>query len=137
MAQVVVKIGGLSYPVGCEDGQEQHLQTMAAEVDKRVELVRPVAGQGAEGRLLVLAALMLADEVHDLGLLAAQKSPPREIIKEVIREVPVVKEVIREVRVEVPVEVPVQVPVADSVFAHKLASIADRAEEIAAGLERA
>jgi cell division protein ZapA (FtsZ GTPase activity inhibitor) len=30
MAQVTVKINGFAYPVGCEDGQEAHLQAMAS-----------------------------------------------------------------------------------------------------------
>jgi cell division protein ZapA len=32
MAQVTVKINGYSYTVGCEDGQEAHLQAMASQV---------------------------------------------------------------------------------------------------------
>ena len=30
MAQVTVKVNGYTYTVGCEDGQEAHLQAMAA-----------------------------------------------------------------------------------------------------------
>ena len=68
MALVTVTINGYAHNVGCEDGQEAHLTAMAAEVDKRVQYLKTMGGQSGEAALLVLAALMLADEVHDLRL---------------------------------------------------------------------
>ena len=67
MGQVTVRIGGYTHPVSCEDGQEGHLIALAAEVDRNVGAVRAMAGQHNEARLLLLAALLLADRVHDLG----------------------------------------------------------------------
>lgn len=66
MAQVTVKINGYSYTVGCEDGQEQHLSDMAAQVESRVESIRQLGSQTGEARLLVLAGLLMADELHDM-----------------------------------------------------------------------
>jgi cell division protein ZapA len=66
MAQVTAKINGYTYTVGCEDGQEPHLQAMAAQVDSRVESIKALGGNSGESRLLVLAALLMADEIHDL-----------------------------------------------------------------------
>jgi cell division protein ZapA len=134
MALVTVKIGGFQYTVGCEDGQESHLQSMAAEVERRIETARPMAG-GNDSKLLALAALMLADEIHDLKVELRNGGGTREVVREVIREVPVVKEVVKEVIREVPVEV--HVPVHDSLFADRLDDLARRAEDIAAGLEHA
>ena len=68
MAQVTVKINGYAYTVGCEDGQEPHLQAMAEEVDRRVDSIKALGGQSGEARLLALAALLMADEIHDLHL---------------------------------------------------------------------
>lgn len=68
MALKTVTINGYPHSVGCEDGQEPHLTAMAAEVDKRVQYLKTLGGQTSEAGLLVLAALMLADEVHDLRL---------------------------------------------------------------------
>lgn len=65
MAQVAVRINGRHYQVACEDGQEAHLQKLAAYIDERVaELVRDV-GQVGDARLLVMAALLIADELAD------------------------------------------------------------------------
>lgn len=68
MPQVNVRINGYSYTVGCEDGQEQHLVAMAREVENRIDSIKALGGQSGEARLLVLAALLLADELHDLRL---------------------------------------------------------------------
>jgi cell division protein ZapA len=66
LAQVTVRINGYAYTVGCEDGQEQHLQAMAGQVEKRIDSIKAIGGNTGEARLLVLAALLMADEIHDL-----------------------------------------------------------------------
>jgi cell division protein ZapA len=66
MAQVTVRIGGYAHPVACQDGQEKHLTNMAAEVDKRISALKGMGIQFGETRMLLLAALQLADEAMDL-----------------------------------------------------------------------
>jgi len=65
MAQVTVKINGYSYTVGCEDGQEDHLMAMASQVESRIDSIKALGSSSGEQRLLVLAALLMADELHD------------------------------------------------------------------------
>jgi len=72
LGQVTVRVGGYSHPVSCEDGQEAHLVALALEVDRRVSSVRTMGGSYGESRLLLLASLLLADEVHDLKVELAQ-----------------------------------------------------------------
>lgn len=67
MGQVTVRVGGYAHPVSCQDGQEQHLTEMAAEVEKRVAALRSMGLQFGETRMLLLAALQLADEAADLN----------------------------------------------------------------------
>jgi cell division protein ZapA len=64
MGQVTLLINGYSYMVGCEDGQEQHLEAMGRQVQKRIDGIRAL-GQTGEARLLVLVSLLMADELHD------------------------------------------------------------------------
>lgn len=66
MAQVTLRINGYAYTIGCHDGEEQHLMAMAREVDKRIETIRSSAGQSGESRMLVMASLLMADELHEL-----------------------------------------------------------------------
>ena len=69
MAQLTIKINGYAYTVGCEDGQEMHLQHMAAEIQGRIDSVKSLGGNPTgEGKLLVLAALLMADELHDSAI---------------------------------------------------------------------
>ena len=72
MAQMTIRINGYAYVVGCDDGQEAHLTAMANEIEARVNSIKALGGQSGESRLLVLAALLMADELHDLKLEAAQ-----------------------------------------------------------------
>lgn len=65
MAQVTIKINGYAYNVGCEDGQESHLQAMAADIETRMDSIKALGGNNGESRLLMLAALLMADELHD------------------------------------------------------------------------
>jgi cell division protein ZapA len=75
MAQVTIRINGYAYTVGCEDGQEPHLEKMAAEIEQRITSIKAIGGQSGEARLLMLAALLLADELHDERKAAAEKPP--------------------------------------------------------------
>ena len=72
MAQVTVKINGYAYTVGCQDGEEDHLAAMAAEVERRIDSIRAVAGQTGEARMLVMAALLMADDLFELGQTLAE-----------------------------------------------------------------
>ena len=68
MAQLTVKINGYAYTLACENGQEAHLQDMVREVEQRIEHMKSQGGGSGEGRMLVLAALLMADELHDQAI---------------------------------------------------------------------
>ena len=58
-------VNGRSFAVTCEDGQEARIRRLGQYVDAKVtEFVRGV-GQVGEARLLLLAALVIADELAD------------------------------------------------------------------------
>lgn len=66
MAQVTLSVNGRPYVVGCEDGQEAHLNELARLFDEQVQQVSKDVGQLGETRLFLMAALLLADELSDL-----------------------------------------------------------------------
>jgi cell division protein ZapA len=74
MAQVTLRINGYAYTVGCQDGEEAHLHAMAGEVERRIESVKAAAGQSGEARMLVMASLLMADDLYELSKTA--KSGP-------------------------------------------------------------
>jgi len=65
MAQINVDVNGRPYAVGCEDGQEQHLQDLAKMFDHQVRQVGKDLGQLGDTRLFLMGALLLADELYD------------------------------------------------------------------------
>lgn len=66
MAQVTLRINGYAYTIGCKDGEERHLEAMGAEVNRRIDGVRSAAGPSGEARMLVMAALLMADDLFEL-----------------------------------------------------------------------
>ena len=65
MAQVTVEINGKPYTVGCEDGQESHLRALAAVFDRQVSVVAKEVGALGDTRLMLMGALLLADELEE------------------------------------------------------------------------
>lgn len=74
MAQIAVTINGRSYPVACNEGEEQRIGELARYVDDKVKSFARDLGQIGEARLLVLAALVLADELADVQV---EQAKPR------------------------------------------------------------
>lgn len=65
MAQLEVMINNRNYRVACDDGQEDHLRQLAEYVDRRVAELVEAVGQVGESRLLVMASLLIADDLSE------------------------------------------------------------------------
>ena len=65
MAQVNTTIAGRQFRLACEDGQEEHLQALAKDIDRRIVDLRAKFGEIGDTRLTVMAALMVADELAE------------------------------------------------------------------------
>jgi cell division protein ZapA len=65
MAVVDVVVNGRTYQVACDDGQEDHLVDLAGYVDKRVAELAKTMGQVGDARLILMAALLVADELSE------------------------------------------------------------------------
>lgn len=76
MAQVTVQIGGRSYALACRDGDEAHLEALAGDLASRAERLTGSLGQMTEARLLLMSALMVADELHDIRQGRTPPAPP-------------------------------------------------------------
>ena len=111
MAQVTLRINGYAYTVGCQDGEEQHLAQMAEQVERRIESIKAVAGQSGESRMLVMAALLMADDLFEMG------------------------KALKEAQAAAGTAAPAT-PEPDQRLNRRLAKLAKRAEDIAAGLEQ-
>jgi cell division protein ZapA len=65
MGQVSVPVNGRSFTLACDDGQEPRIRRLAQYVDAKVTEFVGKFGQVGEARLLLLAALAIADELSD------------------------------------------------------------------------
>ena len=76
MADVSLNIGGRTYSIACRDGGEDHLRQLGMQVDAKAAEASRAVGNATEARTLLLAALLLADELGDAR---AGKAPPPQI----------------------------------------------------------
>jgi len=65
MAQVAVTIGGRTYRLACNEGEEEHLEALAREVDSKFDTIHKSFGEIGDQRLIVMAALTIADELAE------------------------------------------------------------------------
>ncbi|MGE5201221.1 MAG: cell division protein ZapA [Acidobacteriota bacterium] len=65
MPEVHLTINGRSYPVSCEEGQQARLKELAQYLDRKTAEFAGKLGQIGEARLIVLAALVITDELAD------------------------------------------------------------------------
>ena len=65
MAQVSVTIGGRTYRMACDDGQEDHLIKLARELDEKIARLREAFGEVGDTRLTVMAAITISDDLSE------------------------------------------------------------------------
>ena len=63
--QVMVNIGGRSFRLACNPGEEQHLQTLAKFVDAKIGEMHSSFKDMGDQRIVVMAALAIADELFE------------------------------------------------------------------------
>ena len=77
MPLVEVVVNGREYQVACDEGQEERLRDLAQMFDKRVQALSSSVGPVGDARLLLMAGLVLADELS--GAIAKSADRDREI----------------------------------------------------------
>jgi cell division protein ZapA len=66
MPLVNVMVNSRAYTIACDEGEEEHLKELAAHVDSKAREVLGSVGQVGDARMLLMAALLIADERHEL-----------------------------------------------------------------------
>jgi len=74
MGQVVVNVNGRSYRFDCGDGEESRLSELADFVKARIDALTQQYGHAGFERLLLMAALLITDELMDARAALAEKS---------------------------------------------------------------
>jgi cell division protein ZapA len=110
MASVEIEIASRRYTIACRDGEEEHLRSVAAIVDRRAQDAQGALGNLSESRQLLFASLLLADDIKEAQ--AAGGAAPAA-----------------------PAAAPAQAAAPDPAVAEALERLADRLESIADRLE--
>ncbi|MEL7344871.1 MAG: cell division protein ZapA [Pseudomonadota bacterium] len=126
MPEVNVTIGGRDFEVACQEGEEHFLQSAAQLLDAEASTLVNQIGRMPEGRMLLMAGLMLADKSagmdEQLRLLEEQVQQQETVIAS-MRDAPA------------PEPEKVEVPVIPADVTDSLAELAARAEALAATAE--
>ena len=122
MPDMKITIGGRSFEVACQDGEEHFLEAAAAMLDAEAAVLTSQIANLTESRMLLMAGLMLADKtagMEDNLRIAEAKLARAEEELEKLRASPE----------------QVEVPVIPDAVTDTLAEIAARAEAMAAAVE--
>ncbi|MFN0264625.1 cell division protein ZapA [Tepidamorphus sp. 3E244] len=65
MPEITVHIAGKPYRMACGEGEEEHLMSLAADFDRRISALRQHFGEVGDNRLLIMAALTVADDLAE------------------------------------------------------------------------
>ena len=79
MPQVTIALNGRTYRLSCGEGDEARLNDLAAYVNRRIDELSREFGQAGDERLLLMATLLISDELLDTKTRLAQyENPPGE-----------------------------------------------------------
>ena len=66
MANVSIKFNGKQFLLSCDDGQEEHLEELALNLNKKFDDLKNSLGNIGENKLLLITTIQLIDEYFDL-----------------------------------------------------------------------
>jgi cell division protein ZapA len=65
MSQVSVTIDGRKYRLACNEGEEARLESLAGLIDEKIGEMRKTFGEIGDQRLVIMAALTIADNLAE------------------------------------------------------------------------
>ncbi len=122
MPDVDIEIGGRTFQVSCQEGEEHYLQAAAKMLDDEASVLTAQVGRIPETRMLLMAGLMLADKtagMQDKLREAEDAMAEKEAELAQLRNAPM------------PEPERIEVPVVPTAVTDTLAEIAARAEALA------
>ena len=75
MGQVTITLNGRTYRLSCNDGEESRLIQLADDLRSRVDNIIAEYGHAGDDRLLLMAGLLVLDELFDLKARLAELVP--------------------------------------------------------------
>lgn len=126
MPEVDITIGGRTFEVACQEGEQHFLQSAAKMLDDEARVLTSQIGRIPEARMLLMAGLMLADKTAGLD------DKMRELEAKVAEQT---EEIESLKNTPLPLPEKVEVPVVPSSVTDALGELAARAEALASTVE--
>jgi len=73
MANVNIKFNGKEFLLSCEDGQEEHLEELLIQINKKFNNLKNDLGNLGENKLLLITAVKIMDEYYETKKKVDQK----------------------------------------------------------------
>ena len=73
MANVSIKFNGKEFLLSCEDGQEEHLEELLIQINKKFNNLKNELGNLGENKLLLITAVKVMDEYYETTKKVEQK----------------------------------------------------------------
>lgn len=135
MAEVNISIHGKTYKIGCDPGEEPRVAQLGQYIDQQVSNLARTGGMASESHLLVLAGILMADELFETKDMLAHAQRQYEAVSQKLEQLTEKLEVLESqniVHSEVASE-----SVDDSEIADVIVNLAGRIEAIADRLQKA
>jgi len=86
MPLVNVVVNGRAYTLACDEGEEARVRELGEYLDRQVTNLRGSSGQGGDTRLLLMAGLMVADELNAALMRIEERDNEIARLKELLSE---------------------------------------------------
>ena len=86
MANVSIKFNGKEFLLSCDDGQEEHLEELLIQLNKKFNELKNDLGNLGENKLLLITAIKVIDEYHETKKKVEQKKNELKELSNKFRE---------------------------------------------------
>jgi len=86
MANVKIKFNGKEFLLSCEDGQEEHLEELLIQINKKFNNLKNDLGNLGENKLLLITAVKVMDEYYETKKKVEQKKEEIKNLSDKFRE---------------------------------------------------
>jgi len=86
MANVSIKFNGKEFLLSCDDGQEEHLEELLIQLNKKFNELKNNLGNLGENKLLLITAIKVIDEYHETKKKVEQKKNELKELSNKFRE---------------------------------------------------
>ena len=86
MANVNIKFNGKDFLLSCEDGQEEHLEELLIQINKKFNDLKNDLGNLGENKLLLITAVKVMDEYYETLKKVEQKKAELKDLSNKFRE---------------------------------------------------